>query len=417
MSLVSLSEARQVANAFVKYELYNPCGGGPEFVDRAVGALLGQFLLADHVPLYEFGIFSSSGEAAGSILVPGSRAYPAIVEYSNSGKGLFSASMKALEKVLERGHGVSDKEISKARLYYHGPFDIVAEFEGRASFSYLRIPNYRFGLSTVALPLGLKPTVDMEYPEWRIYLDPQYDLDGFGDGKCYYAKFHKPYRYEQTCRPSGAAHGNADQEYCGADACISGCTPVAWAMLASSFSKYDEFEDMLVDSAHFRVEWGTNDHWNPADPIVDRIIWDSHGYMGTSCSGNTYGDRRVDAGWLFRRYGYVCSFGDRPVGAPFFASVLDGGFTLMGSGRSEWNIGTGDIEGHSFVVYGYDTRWFADKLLICMGWGTGYDDRWISAGAVSDLEATYLSSIRLLDDEQDIDESRTETYPPFYQRR
>jgi hypothetical protein len=370
--IVTPTDARRVARTFLANVKFWDCehGDGPQL--RLSGQMQ-RLWLADNIPLYEFEIITNKGRRSGFILVPGSRKRPPILEYCRKGQGFSSTIRRAVAHFLRHERDPLARKAKTAKLYYLGPFDIVAEIKkGKGEYKYVRVPNAtaRDSSRKLTFELRVKPD-DPDYDaHWAHYLGG----GGFPEFKCLVLKWHTPRRYNQTYRGK----------------CISGCSPVAWAVLASSFETYyNDFSRMQRDEAHFQIEWA----WSVGDTVVDAIIWDAHAYLSTDCGGNTYTIRLPSGGQIFNRWGYNCTFGQAPCSVLFLQDILTAGFTCMLSAQSHWNPNR--EAGHSVVVFGVNTTMFSDHVLICMGWGTDYENKWISMSQLRDPYATYLSSIRL----------------------
>ncbi|NLS69339.1 hypothetical protein E3H11_10485 [Bradyrhizobium brasilense] len=385
--IVSPTIARRIARAFIGDRANWDCESpGPQLrISKGVRRLW----LSETIPLYEFGIETAEGKQSGYVLIAGSTDFTPIVQYCVTGGGFVSTLRSDLSHFLRSSAFASSKltgKVKLAKFFYLSPFDVVAEIaRGQGNYLYVRVPNIEFRETKERLSLKQNRSGQSFRDRWEYYLRPS-DIPLPFD--CKVLSWHAPKRYQQTCRPG--VGGNQTQ--CGGN-CVSGCSAVAWATLAGSFMSYAEFSNIEVDGPHFGIEWPTLEYWKPADPIVDSVIWAAHGYLPTSCDGKTKTTDLPTGAWIFHRYGYDCTFGLQPADVMFARALIRGGFTFILSAQSHWT-GTAEVDGHSVVVYGYNTSNFKDHVLICLSWGTNYDDTWISMSQLSESCACYLSSHR-----------------------
>jgi hypothetical protein len=227
----------------------------------------------------------------------------------------------------------------------------------------------------------------------------------------------QPVQYNQSCNVYRSKTNSVEAFLDGNNYCtpraISGCTPVAWAMLASSLKRRG-VANIWPGSQCWDKGWSS---FNPGqvDPTicgdVSHAIWGTHTHMGTGDDGGTTDDHIGEGGnWLTSEYNLPTG----PFGVPGWLvndvdmgtirGVISSAKPLIFCAQGQWSalwtqiareLGLEDlipkrgagIDGHCVLAYGYATP--ESHILACMGWGTHYPDRWLDIGAYSDGHMIY----------------------------
>ena len=137
--------------------------------------------------------------------------------------------------------------------------------------------------------------------------------------------------------------------------------------------------------------------------------------MGTSCDGFTSTSNKLKATDYWRdTWGLSWQWYDAAnVDFNFCTTITDARQVYMFSATGPWDSfvaerlpgraaalqsgGQPGAVGHSVAAYGYDKS--NSTLLICLGWGYGFSDRWISVDPYTDRYATYVTKFAARADE------------------
>lgn len=344
----------------------------------------------DRTPLFEFALEKVDGLPGGYALISTHPKIPAVVQYSLDGPPLSQQVMR-----FWLAYSATRSEAPVSRLYYLGPFDLAIrlanERDGKSDLvsipfcerlqtgALIRDPRKTWPISVVRRVHNVVGRVRRKSPAPSTILE----------------LVRRPARYTQNCSDSGQASGTPCSP-----ACISGCGPVAWAMLASAYRRGHEIHPVPDDTYGHIFAGRPNDWWidwpsqyspNPKrSSMVNAHIWALHGLMQTSCSGETLSD---DPGtWPPFRHifqdpeQYIRTvFNCDTIASSFYGSndfpthkrVLDQGTPFIFCGDRNW---FGNVGGHCVVTYGYNDALGYD--LICLGWGSGWSDQYIPPESV-----------------------------------
>jgi hypothetical protein len=371
----------------------------------------------DYTALFEYSLVSHKGNPAGYVITSTHQGIPPVVEFSLEGPSLSGQLGTHWIRTLQAMEGI----VPFDRLYYFGPWDFAARVS----------PDTTLGrYQLVSIPWG-----EIAEPKGPLVRDPKrfWNPSVVRSLRARYAKrtargaqettivqlLRKPVRYNQSCSAYSASRTRTEKARSAptpcSPSCISGCGPVAWAMMASAYKNgfeqaprpNDPYRNVFTDIADWKVEWPSYIVPNPSQSKgIEDTIWTLHRVMGTSCGGNTvvggrYGHKRIlhyPVEYLRRRYGAYVGWILR--GSTQFALMrqfLDTNRPLMVCGNRNWLAlqrkvtasrrrrhsaqmsGTG-APGHCVVAYGYDTA--TQTVLICLGWGNGFYDRFIVPGGI-----------------------------------
>jgi hypothetical protein len=359
-------------------------------------------------------LLKANGEPGGYVLVSDHPHIPKIVEYSLHGPPLSAQLMRYWFALNAAGIDVPVK-----RMYYLGPFDLAVRLAGP--------PDDQGEL--VAIPFGdrLKTGALARDPRqtWPSAVVRRVDkvitnIASKSPQPLTIVELpRKPVRYTQNCSSGLRKVGHPPASTPCSPACISGCGPVAWAMLASAYRQgYEhnpmpgnQYGNLFKGSSDWNVEWPSIYQPNPSrSQMVNETIWGLHSVMHTGCDGSTsYGGSEGHQNIFQNAWQYICdrykaSLASSLWGYNDFAThahFVGQGTPLMFCGSRNWGrllveqqsgpgaarrektkrVSTGS-DGHCVVVYGYDDALRYD--LICMGWGTFFQDKFIAPESVAD---------------------------------
>lgn len=320
----------------------------------------------DNTPLHEYNLGN------GYVLASTSKDMPPIMEYTISGEPL---SQSILKIVAMHGY-IETHKIEK--IYYWTGIEIVVRLRKKSDDTawLFHIPDYQMinvpnTFSILRIPISFWTRAQVDAQRYAI-LSQQSPITT----QAIQLGVH-PIQYNQN------KHGE----------CISGCTPVAWAMLASWWKQ--------VPQSVGRI-WSGNTCWsNPwpsyeANPVkcvdwVETDIWKLHdNFLETECNGGTTSNHFNDGADIFKEnwgLDWDWEHWDDDKDFEDARHIIDGSQGVPMSqayiygGQGHWAsyvqaqlldtagaFGTGKV-GHTIVVHGYDPDFDAKKILACMGWG------------------------------------------------
>lgn len=190
--------------------------------------------------------------------------------------------------------------------------------------------------------------------------------------------------------------GNAGP--CGPNNSIAGCVPVAWSLLLSAWKQIGFDTSYLIwnNSRCWQVEWPSSYTSNPNQcNDVNTTIWRLHQLLGTDNEGSTYNDKIINGANIFGEFGIRWKFRRADnAGFDFAAKIIEAGQPFIFDGQGYWNrSGTPGPKtaGHAVLVYGYQ---YADRtLLVNLGWGTSYVNKYISHDQYDSKGFSYITSL------------------------
>jgi hypothetical protein len=159
---------------------------------------------------------------------------------------------------------------------------------------------------------------------------------------------------------------------------ISGCSPVAWGMLASSYKKLNLKESAKIweGSTDWNQDWPTSDPRPSRSDAVRKSIWAAHGEMGTSVNGATSHTNLVHGQNIFRQMGIGWNFKSDQYRWYDFYDTCRRDRPAIWSPYGPWrNL---SLAGHSVVVYGF--RHADTSFLVGLGWGSSWQHTNINYG-------------------------------------
>lgn len=351
-----------------------------------VGTTHYEYLTGDDSVVYEFPLINKQGKS-GYIIVSGTRALPPILEFCPTGDSLRETLVASLAELAKH------RELPPMPLNwrYFGPLDLVVELQRpRGGYYYARLPNLRV--------IELQDRIRVKAPEyhgsdeWLTNRWKYYDTENAPKGGLSCSRMFgvTTVRYNQTCQSSVTS--KTGPNYC-TPSCIVGCVATAWTVLAATWKSAAQWgsEKIFSDAPDWKKDWWywQNGHPLPMSEVVNRRMWDVHGYMKTECNGNTADYHTIVGSQLFADYGVNWKWGARVgVDYGFASSINKAGQPGLLTAQSVWNPGE-PPEGHGFVIHGWNDN--DQHLFICLGWGGGYPDKWIAFSVLNSVNGFYVA--------------------------
>lgn len=306
---------------------------------------------------------------SGYVIVSPDPTLPPVLQYSLEGAPLSQTlsdwCKRYLSSVREPAEDVS--------FWFFDSFEIAARirFAGRSGEVFVRFPDQE------VLELDQRAAIIRTPPiRWRREVEDLWghlaspELQGLARGQR--VLWHRrPVRYNQLTE----------------DGRIMGCTPVAWAMLASAMklSPVGGSHRIWEGSRCWNLEWTSSSRCEE----VRAAIWRFHAAMGTSADGATTTNRIQDGEKVFPElWGIDWDWEDD--GNDDWGNVteiINRDRPFLFSAQGHWRevleklgargpaLGRGKV-GHSVVCYGYDDA--NCMMQVSLGWGTGTDDHGIA---------------------------------------
>lgn len=184
-----------------------------------------------------------------------------------------------------------------------------------------------------------------------------------------------PVLYNQECevgREGCKIEINSPNTPC-APKSISGCTPVAWAMLASSYKKLNLSQSSAIwpGSSNWQIDWPSSSYYSSQSAAVRRTIWDAHGEMQTSVNGETSHSNMVYGQNIFRHMGLNWEFKSDRSTVDDICNMVQIDRPVIWSAFGPWpNYGHRAQAGHSVVIFGYNK--IDGTFRVALGWGSSH---------------------------------------------
>jgi hypothetical protein len=361
----------------------------------------------DKTPLFEIPLIRGDSDA-GSIIASTVKSLPPIALYRTHG----ATFAQEIRDYLATS-GVLDA-LELVTLYLISPLEPVAKLRHRTSeaITFVTVPDLR----EYSLPLEhrtLPPIIRDTFPTGRMkrVIDAEWallEMQAFSRTLLVQDAM-RPVKYQQSCDParrdvdgrSSSSSGN----YCTPHR-IAGCSPVAWAMMASSMKKAYEVR-IWRDVDHWDTDWPSNTNPSQCD-AVNQTIWEIHDHIGTTPEGSTDNDHAGEGGNCLTAKFNLPLYDGRPgwkVQSPDMNKIRDLITRLRPvyyDGQGQWphtweilarEAGLKDAvsirgrEGHAVVAYGCDMDGYL--LQICFGWGYGFSDVSIDLGWYDDAQMIW----------------------------
>ncbi len=360
------------------------------------------FKWSSEINLYDIPLVNKkTRERSGYLLISESKELPPVIEYATEGLSL----KEQIDGLVTPALYASEIDATPKEYHFITSTEIYVEiFNERSKESFLiNVPD---------LFVIQKESIDSFNRQAReefnnASIDEQWyaleDNDSSGASKIVLNKA-KPTRYQQNCDSYSLDQVckidlSEPKTYCSPRR-ISGCVPVAWAMLLSAWKRMN-FEDsskIWKGSSTWNIEWPS---WqgtvNPSKSAeVESTIWKLHDLMDTTATGGTSDSKTIEGAKIFSTFDMSWKFSiavDQDFS--FAQKIIQAGQPFLFDGYGKWssidkkfsNSVGNDKGGHGVVAYGYDKT---DKmLLVAMGWGTGTPNKWIHHDQYSSRGYTY----------------------------
>jgi|SRR3990172_5511329 len=412
-------DARTVAERFLAWALnrqYQHQIQGVAFLPVRVGPCSSLFWWDDDTPLFEFPFLLSNGKPTGYVIVSGLPTLPPIFEYTLDGDAVSTTLTRYVtDHFLFRG-----QYIRSVRWYYWSPLEYVAaiDFYQEDEPLFVSIPELR---------RAQIPSTHRIRRDPNQYWDPgavqsRWDAVGTistpspkGIGKT--LPHLKPVSFNQNCRQTVLTFRAEDTGHYCDPKCIVGCTPVGWAMFASSRKRVDQGgggSSIWSGSTCWDKEWPSyadSDHDPSQCSDVSSTIWEMHDLMETSCDGWTYDDKWHKAQEYFStKWGLNWHWGQQEdVLFDKCNGLINNDHTFVFGARGEWSayitlhfpelltlFDTTGKAGHTVVCWGSAPADWAvgDMIFVCFGWGKDFSEngsKWIEFDGFRDNKIAYIS--------------------------
>jgi hypothetical protein len=351
------------------------------------------FWWSDTIPLIEIPLLDCLKAAPdGYFLVSGDKRLPPLLEHAPSGPPLSHQVKSVCMPALHH----AQIDLQPAKFHYASSTDMFLEFPPVDGVTHLLdVSNFVVSRFRDRVTVERRPedsfNQDIVANMWR-----QYTPGGPGDVPAIVLPFLTPVKYTQTCDAYGTGELackikiSSSENYCTPHA-ISGCIPVAWAMLMSSWKRSGFFgaNQIWANSTCWALDWHS---WggsaNPSQcKVVEDTIWKLHSIMSTTHDGSTTATSLGAA--IFGDYGLNWAYREA-LNQPyeFAISITQAGQPLLWTAQGNWN--PGELAGHGIISYGYQK---SDRsLFICLGWGAEYPDKFIYYDQYSQNGCYFMTS-------------------------
>lgn len=404
-----LSDALQVADAFVsRKRRTDPTPWSAVHLTPITLKTAAVFWWYGSIPLVEVPLTNASGtQSNGYLLVSTDRELPPILEYSLDGLPLSRQILQQLTPALAR----SNLSVLFSRFVFITSTEIYVEVtdEKGGDLTAVAIPD----LFTFKPAAGIAISVKANSIFPKAIVDAQWDNltpGAPGDKPEVILQNAVPVRYQQNCDKYAnllecGIELKTTQTYCSPNA-IAGCVPVAWAMLLSSWKRtgYWDSSKIWPGSNCWDIEWPSWGGWaNPSKcDAVNATIWRLHTLMGTTSDGSTNNSNTIAGAAIFSEFGIAWKYAqaqNRPF--EFAIGVIQAGQPLLWTANGIWDSTLKQLSntpvpggvGHGVVAYGYKK---ADRtLLVALGWGYSYANKYINYDQYRITNCLYLTALTM----------------------
>lgn len=384
---------------------------GPAWAALAVAPLqeadICIFLWAGTIPLYEVPLINlATHQASGYVLVSSSEALPPFLEYAREGLPLSRQIQRSIAPALAKA-GLPQ---TPSRYLYLTSTEIYAEIPASANTAAFLL-NVG-GLFTVqaqqVLNLSMDPAAIFDpatvREQWHALTPGQP-----GDLPEVVLSQVRPVRYQQNCDGYAAFNDciisttSTRTNYCAPHA-IAGCVAVGWAMLLSSWKRSGWWDSARIwpGSTCWDRDWPSwGGEFNTSQCAdVEQTIWRLHALLGTTVDGATNNAQIINGAAIFGEFGLSWRYG-QATGQPFevAATIVAKGQPFLWTANGIWQAQNrpqpsssvpGGV-GHGVVAYGYKK---SDRtLLIALGWGEAFVDKYVNYDQYASPACFYLSAL------------------------
>jgi hypothetical protein len=345
-----------------------------------------------------------AAEPAGFLIVSTHRSLPPVLQYALSGPALSVTIDKLAKPFLD----TRDSNLSFTRFIYFTSFHLFLEFSSKRKkdICWIRVPHLsRLRINNVdsfdRLPTDTFDSRRMHLL-WRQISSSDRRASTEKDNYRVILTKAKPIRYNQACGSYQNDAAKLKTQPSGSNPCgqrgITGCTPVAFAMLLSSLKSSGIATSIWRGNSCWNVEWpsfGYAQHDPSQCEVVRSSIWTLHKALKTTADGATdtsnlqaAAPALLSAG-LNTRYYQLHDL--QPINDSdatnhiIYLTIYSSRIPVLWSGLGKWSGQT--IEGHSTLVYGVDTGMF----LVSFGWGESFADSWITTSQFTETSAFWVT--------------------------
>jgi hypothetical protein len=364
-----------------------------------VGQCSAIFWWDSDTPLFEFPLYGKNMiDEKGYVIVSSDRLLPPIMEFAYEG-ATFS---KQLSGYLNNGLTSLNLLPQSIKWIYWNALELTAQvsIRGQKGIAFFAMPNFEQQVFTEEVTIKRDKIKIWPQEEirklWHGLENWREELDKLSKSELRIS----PVKYQQGCDKykkskdfvSALKDGNT---YCSPN-CISGCTCVAWAVLASAW-KRKGYTQIWPNSKCWDLDWPSSTNPNRCQE-VSNSIWEFHRLMETTCGGSTNRSISIRGGEHFKGWGLNWKWADWDnIGINEAMRIINAGQPFLFSATGEWKSyfkikksgGSGKV-GHSIVCYGYDTG--NNTIKICLGWGSSFSDRWIALASYQSNKAIFVTS-------------------------
>lgn len=328
-------------------------------------------------------------ERAGYLLVSESKELPPVVEYATEGVSL----KEQIDQMLQPALSISHINATPRKYHFVSSTELYVSLEDVNSKEevLLNIPNFFILTKDVREELNRQPSevfsTEMvaryweELNEVRTESLPSKTLNA------------KPTQYQQNC--SSYTFG----EVCTIDRSsnnspchprkISGCVPVAWAMLLSALKRTNisGHNKIWQGNTCWTINWPS--HFSTSNPsqcnVVEQTIWKLHTLMETTDNGSTKDSNTIKGKEILKDFGLTWKMLHKDgENFAFLQKIIDGNEPFLFDGHGKWGD---DKAGHGVVVYGYKQE--GNMMKVSLGWGKAFPDKWMNFDQFSSKGFTY----------------------------
>jgi hypothetical protein len=347
----------------------------------------------DEIRLYDIPLENKkTKERAGYILVSESKELPPVLEYCTEGSSL----KEQIDKFLMPALAISDLDASPLKYHFISSTEMYVTLQDHTTEStfIVNIPNLFVINDELRGNLYRIPAEVFDIEKVNKYWAELEDESDESPNTELILTDRKPVMYQQNCesyslRELCKLDTSNSKSPCNPKA-ISGCVPVAWAMLLSCWKKItmSDNDQIWKDSSTWNVDWPS--YMTPTNPSqsaeVEKSIWEVNKHVGTDTNGGTVNTRIPDGEKVLESFNLSWNFNRSESGSFSFAKELIGkaGQPFIFDGYGIWSK---EKAGHAVVVYGYQD--LGEKLFVSLGWGTGFADKWIVNANFENKGYTY----------------------------
>lgn len=364
----------------------------------------------DATPLFEVPLFTPDDRPSGYLLVSIDRRFPPVIEFATEGDPL-TTQIDSLAVPALSISGVS-RPIDRRYFLSSTEFVIRVRPKPRASSTMFVLLPTMGAVEASVNPIsrstrGVFSPVDVR-DEWDAIRSRTPGAPG--NKPKVVLKNALPVRYQQNCSKYNLTNlctiavGSGNDHYCSPNA-IAGCVPVAWAMLLSAWKRTGHFDSAKIwkNSSCWSIEWPSWGGWaNPSQcRDVERTVWRLHKLMNTTSGGSTKDSDTMRGAAIFSEMGLKWRFGSRTNQKfEFIRKVISAGQPSLFTGVGKWSafaqkLGVKGVApsagkvGHGVVAYGYQKK--GQKILVALGWGTSYSNKWITYNQYGSTRVAFLT--------------------------